>query len=95
MPATRVSIDADSVRWNTSQIGHYEFWTFDLVERRLENCKVFEGRPRMALRPSTNGQILYVLSAGNTIDLYEASTYRYLRTITLDGDMTNFFVVSR
>lgn len=47
----------------------------------------------MALRPSSNGQILYVYRAGNTIDLYEAATYRYLRTITLDGDMTGFFVV--
>ena len=27
------------------------------------------------------------------IDLYEAATYRYLRTITLDGDMSQMFVV--
>ena len=27
-------------------------------------------------------------AAGNTIDLYEASTYKYLRTITLNADMT-------
>ena len=76
-----------------SQIGHYEFWTFDLAGRALENRQVFDGRPRMRLRPSTNGQILYVWLAGNTIDLYEATTYRYLRTITLDGDMTTMFVV--
>ena len=47
----------------------------------------------MRLSPSTNGQILYIWSAGNTIDLYEAATYRYLRTITLDGDMRTIFVV--
>ena len=76
-----------------SRIGHYEFWTFDLAGRQLENRRVFDGRPRMRLRPSTNGQILYVYLAGNTIDLYEAATYRYLRTITLDGDMTTMFVV--
>ena len=76
-----------------SRIGHYEFWTFDLAGRRLENRQVVEGRPRMALRPSTNGQILYIHQAGNTIDLYEAATYRYLRTITLDGDMSQMFVV--
>ena len=76
-----------------SQIGHYEFWTFDLAGRELENRQVFDGRPRMRLRPSTNGQILYIYSAGNTIDLYEAATYRYLRSITLDGDMTTIFVV--
>ena len=61
--------------------------------RRVENRQVIEGRPRMGLRPSTNGQLLYVHQAGATIDLYEASTYRYLRTIQLAGDMTNLFVV--
>ena len=76
-----------------SQIGHYEFWTFDLAGRRLESRQVFDGRPRMRLSPSTNGQILYIWSAGNTIDLYEAATYRYLRTLTLDGDMRTIFVV--
>ena len=75
------------------QIGHYEFWTFDLTGRRLENRQVIDGRPRMRLRPSTNGQLLYVYLAGNTIDLYEAATYRYLRTLTLDGDMRTIFVV--
>ena len=50
------------------QIGHHEFWTFDLVGRRLENRQVFDGRPRMRLSPSTNGQILYVYGAGSTID---------------------------
>ena len=75
------------------QIGHHEFWTFDLAGRRLENRRVFDGRPRMRLSTSTNGQILYVYGAGNTIDLYKAATYRYLRTITLDGDTRTIFVV--
>ena len=48
----------------------------------------FEGRPRMALKTSSNGKVLYIYDAGNTIDLYDAATYQYLRTITLDGDMT-------
>ena len=47
----------------------------------------------MALAVSSNGQILYVYQAGNTIDLYEADTYRYLRTITLDGDMSGTLFV--
>jgi hypothetical protein len=42
----------------------------------------------MALKTSSNGKILYIYQAGNTIDLYDAETYQYLRTITLDGDMT-------
>lgn len=75
------------------QIGHYEFWTFDLEGQRLHSKVEFKGRPRMALKPSSNGKVLYLYQAGNTIDLYEAATYRYLRTITLEGDMTTDLVV--
>ena len=42
----------------------------------------------MALRASTNGKLLYIYQAGNTIDVYDAATYKYLRTISLDADMT-------
>lgn len=70
------------------QIGRYEFWTFDLENRRLHNRMEFPGRPRMGLRTSSNGKMLYIHVAGNTVDLYDAATYKYLRTITLDGDMT-------
>ncbi|PYV29273.1 MAG: hypothetical protein DMG09_30450, partial [Acidobacteria bacterium] len=70
------------------EIGRYEFWTFDLENRKLHNKVEFAGRQRMALKTSSNGKLLYIYQAGNTIDLYDASTYQYLRTITLDGDMT-------
>ena len=69
-------------------IGRYEFWKFDLEHRKLAGRTEFKGRPRMALKTSSNGKVLYIYSAGNTIDLYDAETYQYLRTITLDGDMT-------
>jgi hypothetical protein len=42
----------------------------------------------MSLKTSSNGKVLYIYNAGNTIDLWDAETYQYLRTITLDGDMT-------
>jgi hypothetical protein len=42
----------------------------------------------MGLKTSSNGKLLYIYVAGNTIDLYEAATYKYLRSITLDADMT-------
>ena len=69
-------------------IGRYEFWKFDLVNHKFAGRTEFKGRPRMALKTSSNGKILYVYQAGNTIDLYDAETYQYLRTIALDGDMT-------
>ena len=74
-------------------IAHYEFWTFDLEHHKLGSKMEFAGRPRMALRTSTNGKLLYIYQAGNTIDLYEASTYKYLRTITLDADTTTELIV--
>ena len=74
------------------EIGHYQFWTFDLEKRNVLKTD-FDGRPRMALRPSTNGKVLYIYQAGNTIDLYDASTYKYMRTITLDADETTDLIV--
>jgi hypothetical protein len=70
------------------EIGRYEFWKFDLEHRKFAGRVEFKGRPRMGLKTSSNGRILYIYVAGNTIDLYDAETYQYLRTITLDGDMT-------
>lgn len=71
-----------------SEVGKYEFWGFDLEHRKLLNRVEFAGRPRMSLKTSSNGKLLYIFVAGNTIDIYEAATYKYLRTITMDSDMT-------
>jgi hypothetical protein len=75
------------------EIGHYEFWAFDLEHHKLGAKAEFNGRPRMAMRVSSNGRVLYIYQAGNTIDLYEASTYKYLRTIALDADTTTALLV--
>jgi hypothetical protein len=72
----------------SQNIGEYEFWTFDLESRRVLSRTPFQGRPRMALRVNSAGDILYIYQAGNTIDLYDASSLKHLRTITLDGDTT-------
>jgi hypothetical protein len=72
-----------------SEIGKYEFWTFDLADRRLGPHTEFKGRPRMGLKVSSNGKVLYIHVAGNTIDLYDSATFQYLRTISLDADMTS------
>jgi len=69
-------------------IGHYEFWTFDLAGKKVESRMEFAGRPRMDISVSSNGRLLYVWNAGNTIDLYDAASYKYLRTITLSADTT-------
>ena len=47
----------------------------------------------MALKTSSNGKLLYIYQAGQTIDVYEATTYQYLRTIDLEADMTTALLV--
>ncbi len=74
-------------------IGEYELWTFDLEHYRLLSRTPFQGRPRMSIKVSTSGQLLYIYQAGNTIDVYEAATFRHLRTVTLDADMTALLLV--
>lgn len=76
-----------------SQIGDYEIWTFDLESRRVSSRRSFPGRPRMSLTPSSNGELLYVHGAGNTIDVYDAETFDFVRAVTLDADMTGFVVL--
>lgn len=78
------------------QIGRYEFWSFDLQAKKLLSRTEFEGRPRMALRVSSNGRLLYIFQAGATIDVHDAATYRYLRTIEMTADQTtNLFILPK
>lgn len=75
------------------EIGKYEFWTFDVERGRVESKTEFTGRPRMGLMPSSNGELLYIYNAGQTIDVYEAATYQHLRTVELGADMTSFLML--
>jgi hypothetical protein len=77
-----------------SDIGRYEFWTFDLEKATVISRQEFNGRPRVVPRVSSNGKVIYVYIAGETIDLYDAATYKYLRTIHMGADQTTeLFVV--
>lgn len=75
------------------EVGNYQMWTFDLVNRRVESKQPFSGRPRMGLRVSSNGQLLYIYNAGNTIDIHRADTFERLRRIEFDTDMTSFTIL--
>jgi hypothetical protein len=74
------------------EVGSWELWTFDLQARRLEKRTSIAGRPRMSLAVSTNAKLLYVHGAGNTIDLYDAASHRFLRTVTMDAEVGQVFV---
>lgn len=74
-------------------IGNYYFWTFDLENKRVEKKVEFKGRPRMGLTASSNGQLLYIHTAGSTIDLYRTSDFQKVGTVTLAADMTSFVLM--
>ena len=74
-------------------IEEYELWTFDMQNYRVIARTPFRGRPRMSIRVSSNSNYIYIHQAGNTIDLYDAASFKLARTITLDGDMTGFIIV--
>jgi hypothetical protein len=76
-----------------SEIGDYEFWTFDLESNRVASKVGFEGRPRMSMSTSSNGKLIYIYGAGNTFDIYDAATFRHLRTEELDADMIGVVLV--
>jgi DNA-binding beta-propeller fold protein YncE len=76
-----------------NEVGNYQFWTFDLAGRRVESKVEFKGRPRMGLVVSSNGNELYITTAGSTIDRYEVGTFRHLGTVNLGADMTNVILI--
>jgi hypothetical protein len=78
-----------------SEVGNYQFWTFDLEGRRVVSKTEFRGRPRMGLVVSSNGSQLYITTAGPTIDRYDSGTFRHLGTVDLGADMTNVILVPR
>jgi len=71
-----------------SEIGRYEFWKFDLAKKQLASRQEFKGRPRMSMKTSSNGKVLYIYNAGATIDLYDAATFTFITAIQLPGDAT-------
>jgi len=77
-----------------NRVGDHRFWTFDLETQRVHSRHTFAGRPRMSLMTSSSGKVLYIYNAGHTIDLYDAESYRYLRTIDMNVDSsTGLFVI--
>ncbi|MDB4913370.1 MAG: hypothetical protein JWM95_1014 [Gemmatimonadetes bacterium] len=76
-----------------SQTGLSEFWTFDLDSHRVLGKTEFKGRPRMGMAVSSNGKIIYIHTAGTTIDLYDTQTFKLTRTVDLHADQTRFLLV--
>jgi len=91
----RLSPDRKRAYGIHSEVGNYQFWTFDLDSRRVLSKTEFAGRLRMGLVVSSNGSQLYITTAGSTIDRYATSGFRHLGQINLGADMTNVILVPR
>ncbi len=76
-----------------SQVGNYHFWTFDLMNRRVESRREFRGRPRMGLTVGSGGDVFYIHTAGHTIDVYDVNTFQLIRTVELPADMIGFVLI--
>ena len=76
-----------------TQIGYYEFWAMDLEEGRVTKRTPFTGRSRMGLTVSTNGELLYIHVAGNTIDVYDSETYEHVKAVDVGGDMIGWVLI--
>ena len=80
---------------SSQDIGHYEFWTFDLEKNAVAERTEFEGRPRMGLRVSSQRQARLRLRRRR----HRSTSTRRPRTSTcarstLGGDQTTeLFVV--
>ncbi len=70
-----------------------EFWVFDISSRKLVKKQEFESRSRFSFTLSSDGKQLYIYSAGPTIEIYNAETFKLQRVITLDGDSTTQMLV--
>lgn len=75
------------------EVGNWEMWTFDLENRTVLRKIPFAGRPRMRLNVSSNGRLLYVSGAGQTIDIHDATTFQLLRTVEIGADVTSMILV--
>ena len=78
------------------QIGRHELWTIDMATHRVVSRTPIPSRPRMQVRASSSGQMLYVYEAGRLIEMYSADASKKLRTLALDADMMygTFVIVS-
>jgi len=79
-----------------NQVGQDELFVFDLEAKRLVKRQEYDGRPRTAVKVSSDGKKVYLHQAGNTIDYLDAATLRFEKRVELPGDFTtDLFVFPR
>ena len=61
---------------------------FDLEAKRLIKRQEYDGRPRTAIKVSSDGKKVFLHQAGNTIDYFDANTLKFEKRVELPGDFT-------
>lgn len=76
------------------QPGLYEFYVFDLENKRVLKKLEYNGRPRSSIKVSSDGKKVYLHNAGNTIEYFDAERLVLEKSVPLPGDFTsNLFIV--
>ncbi len=70
-----------------------EFWTFDIATKQLIRKQEFDGRSRFDFNMSSDGKLLYIYGAGNTLESYDAATLRLVKDLDVNADMTSNMLV--
>ena len=70
-----------------------EFWTFDIASRKIVKTQEFDGRSRFEFSLSSDGKLLYIYGAGNTIEMYDAATLKLVKDLDVNSDMTSNMIV--
>ena len=70
-----------------------EFWTFDIPSKQLVRKQEFDGRSRFDFSLSSDGKLLYIFGAGNTLEMYDAATLKLVKDLDVNADMTSNMLV--
>ncbi len=70
-----------------------EFWSFDIASKQIVRKQEFDGRIRFEFNMSSDGKLLYIYGAGNTLESYDAATLKLVRDLDVNADMTSNMVV--
>ncbi len=70
-----------------------EFWTFDIASRKITKTQEFDGRSRFEFNMSSDGKLLYIYGAGNTLEMYDATTLKMVKDLDVNTDMTSNMLV--
>ncbi len=65
-----------------------EFIVIDMTAHKITRRATFPGRTRFSFGNSTDGKMLIIYGAGNTLEFYDANTLQFVKELDVAADMT-------